>query len=393
MPLSSLRLPALALLAAALLAAAAWPRALAEPVRIALIEDRSAANDLAARHSEEGFRLGLAYATAGALRVGERAIELAVADDRGDAALAARLLAAAWRDGKADVAVAAGSSAAALAMLPVAAEARRVLLVAHAAADAITGSAGNRYVFRTAASARQSAIAGALAIARPELNLSVVAADTLDGREAVADLRAALAQSASGVFFISAYVAPPTAGIATVASAHYDDLHGLHGASTLLMLWGGREPPIAAIAATNPGRFGIHLGLIGEIPASTPAAVEGVTGYFSTLPRNPVNDWLVARWDERFHERPDGYAAGGMSAALAIVQALAQAPAADTEALVAALAGMNVATPKGTMVLRREDRQALQVMYHFRFDPAVAALPELVREIAIADIKLPLGDK
>jgi branched-chain amino acid transport system substrate-binding protein len=387
---------ALALVAAA----TAHHAACAEPIRIALITDGGAEQASAARHGEQGFRLGLEYATQGTLRVGTRAIELTVADDGGDPQRAASLLAAAYSAGEAALAIAAGSSASALAMLPVAAEARKILLVAHAAADAITGGAGNRYVFRTAISASQAAIAGALAIGRPELNLSVVAPDTLDGHDAVAALRAALERLSSGVFFISTYFLPlRSADIGTTLSAQYDDPHGLHGASTLLTLWGGFAPPLGAIAATNPGRFGIRLGVIGELeanppPASTCPAFEGVTGYFHTLPRNAVNDWLVARWAERFHEYPDGFAAGGMSAALAVAQALAAVPSVETEALSAALAGMSFATPKGTMVFRREDHQALQPLYHVRCDPQAASpLPMLVREIAAAEIRLPIGNR
>jgi branched-chain amino acid transport system substrate-binding protein len=243
-------------------------------------------------------------------------------------------------------------------------------------------------------------MAGALAIGRPELNLSVVAPDTLDGHDAVAALRAALEQPPSGVFFISAYFLPPRSGdIGTAVSAHYDDLHGLHGASTLLTLWGGFAPPIDAIAATNPGRFGIRLGVIGALDANPPPgracpAFEGVTSYFHTLPRNAVNDWLVARWVERFHEYPDGFAAEGMSAALTVIQALAAVPSAETEALIAALAGMRFAAPKGTMMLRREDHQALQPLYQIRCDPqAGSSFPMLVREIAAAEIKLPIGNR
>jgi branched-chain amino acid transport system substrate-binding protein len=62
--------------------------------------------------------------------------------------------------------------------------------------------------------------------------------------------------------------------------------------------------------------------------------------------------------------------------------------------LIAALAGMRFATPKGTMMLRREDHQALQPLYQIRCDPqAGSSLPMLVREIAAAEIKLPIGNR
>jgi branched-chain amino acid transport system substrate-binding protein len=53
-------------------------------------------------------------------------------------------------------------------------------------------------------------------------------------------------------------------------------------------------------------------------------------------------------------------------------------------------------TPKGTMIFRKEDHQALQSMYAFKIkvDPAVAwAIPELVRELKIEDMDIPIRNK
>jgi branched-chain amino acid transport system substrate-binding protein len=58
--------------------------------------------------------------------------------------------------------------------------------------------------------------------------------------------------------------------------------------------------------------------------------------------------------------------------------------------------GMEFDTPKGKMVFRKEDHQAMQPMYHFRIkvDPAVAwGIPELVREIKIDEMKVPVANK
>jgi branched-chain amino acid transport system substrate-binding protein len=105
-----------------------------------------------------------------------------------------------------------------------------------------------------------------------------------------------------------------------------------------------------------------------------------------------VNDWLVATWGARFGERPDGFAASGMAAALAAAAALARAPSAAADDLIAALAGLRVATPAGETLFRREDHQALQPIFHFRRDPqAASGLPTLVHEFAIGEIKLPIG--
>ncbi|HWV96435.1 MAG TPA: ABC transporter permease, partial [Xanthobacteraceae bacterium] len=62
----------------------------------------------------------------------------------------------------------------------------------------------------------------------------------------------------------------------------------------------------------------------------------------------------------------------------------------------AAMEGMEFDTPKGKMIFRKEDHQALQSMYHFRVkvDPNVAwAINEPVREIKIEDMNIPIRNK
>jgi len=55
--------------------------------------------------------------------------------------------------------------------------------------------------------------------------------------------------------------------------------------------------------------------------------------------------------------------------------------------------GMEFETPKGKMIFRAEDHQALQSMYHFKIkvDPAVEwGIPEFVREIPIEEMNVPI---
>src|SRR6266705_2335960 len=69
----------------------------------------------------------------------------------------------AYGDDKVDLAIGPTSSASALAMLPVAEEYKKLLLVEPAVADSITGDKWNRYIFRTGRSSSQDAIAAAVA--------------------------------------------------------------------------------------------------------------------------------------------------------------------------------------------------------------------------------------
>ncbi|MEC9310315.1 MAG: ABC transporter permease, partial [Pseudomonadota bacterium] len=53
-------------------------------------------------------------------------------------------------------------------------------------------------------------------------------------------------------------------------------------------------------------------------------------------------------------------------------------------------------TPKGTMMFRAEDHQALQPMYHFKIkveDGVEWAVPELVRELSIDELPIPIRNQ
>jgi branched-chain amino acid transport system substrate-binding protein len=90
---------------------------------------------------------------------------------------------------------------------------------------------------------------------------------------------------------------------------------------------------------------------------------------------------------------PDFFVCGGFAAAVFVAKAIETAGSTDTEKLITAMEGLEWMTPKGKMVMRKEDHQALQVMYHFKLkvDPNVAwAVPELVKEQSIEELNIPL---
>jgi len=74
-------------------------------------------------------------------------------------------------------------------VLPIAGEFRRILLVARNL-NTIAGAGSSRVVFRTGPTENQLALACALALGAPELNLMAVAAATDEGRIAVAGAQA-----------------------------------------------------------------------------------------------------------------------------------------------------------------------------------------------------------
>jgi branched-chain amino acid transport system substrate-binding protein len=152
----------------------------------------------------------------------------------------------------------------------------------------------------------------------------------------------------------------------------------------------------------DPKRYGIELSTGGNILPALAAYkpfpnMEGAAYYYYDIPKNAINKWLVAEHMKQFKTPPDFFTAGGMSAGLAVVEALKKTGGnTATEKLITTMEGMSFETPKGTMQFRKEDHQAMQAMYHFKIkvDPAVAwAIPELVREIPSKEMAIPIRNQ
>jgi branched-chain amino acid transport system substrate-binding protein len=106
-----------------------------------------------------------------------------------------------------------------------------------------------------------------------------------------------------------------------------------------------------------------------------------------------MNDWLVSQHEKRFGMPPDFFTAGGMAAASAVLSGVKKAGGTDSEKLIASLEGMEFDTPKGKMMFRNEDHQAMQCMYVFKIKADGANewdLLDLVREIPIAELPVPI---
>ena len=369
----------------------------AKPIKIALIEDSTGPLEAYAKQSINGFTLGLEYATHGTNAVAGHPIQVIVKDSQTKPDLGRSLLAEAYEDDGADLAVGGTSSAVALAMLPVAQDDRHVLIVEPAVADSITGDKWNRYVFHTARNSTQDAISNALAIGKPGVVIATLGQDYAFGRDGVAAFREAL--KPTGARLVAEEYAPPTTTDFTApAQRLFDALKGETGRKLIWVIWAGADP-MNKLKALGPERYGIELATGGNIlPVLRQwkdlAGMEGATYYYYGIPKNPVNDWLVAEHGKRFGGPPDFFTAGGMAAAMAAVAALEKTGGdADAEKLIPAMEGMAFETPKGTMTFRAQDHQALQPMYGFRLttQPGVDwAVPVLTHEFTADEMKLPV---
>jgi branched-chain amino acid transport system substrate-binding protein len=388
-----------ALLAAFAASAGSSALAAGPDYKIALIAGKTGALEAYARETETGFMMGLEYLTGGKMEINGRKLKVIVKDDQGKPDLGRTLLAEAYGDDKADLAVGTTSSGSAIAMLPVAKEYKKVLIVEPAAADAITGDKWNRYVFRTARSSMQDALAAASTLKGGSVGF--LAQDYAFGRDAIKAGKEALAATGSKARVVHEEYAPATTTDFTAPTQRlFDALKDKPQPRILQIVWAGPNP-MNKIAEMKPERYGIYLAPGGNIlPVMKTwknyAGTEGTIYYYYGFPKNKMNDWLVAEHMKRFNAPPDMFTAGGMAAAGAVVAALNKAGGGDSEQLVAAMEGMSFETPKGPMTFRKEDHQALQPMYHFRIKKDQKNewdLLELVREIPAGDLPLPVRNK
>jgi branched-chain amino acid transport system substrate-binding protein len=386
------------LLAAA--AALAITTAGAQELRIALILGKTGPFEAYAKETETGFMMGLEYLTGGKMELDGKKLKVIVKDDQLKPDLAKAALAEAYGDDKVALAVGTTSSGAALAMLPVAEEYKKVLIVEPAVADSITGDKWNRYVFRTARNSTQDGLAGAATL-MGQASVAFLAQDYAFGRDGVKAAKEALATMGSKAKVVHEEYAPQnTTDFTAPVQRIFDALKDKPQPRILAIVWAGAHP-LGKIADLKPERYGILLAPGGNLlPVLKTwkgyAGTEGAIYYYYGFPKNPMNDWLVAEHMKRFKSPPDFFTAGGFAAASAAVAALRKVPTGDTEKLIAAMEGMDFDTPKGRMTFRKEDHQAMQPMYHFRIKKDQKDewdLLELVREIPAKELPVPIRNK
>ena len=365
---------------------------------VAHVYDKTGPLEAYAKQTHNGLMLGLEYATQGTMTVAGRKIRVIEKDNQGKPDVARAQLASAYADDNADIAVGPTSSGVALAMLPIAEEYEKILLVEPAVADSITGDKWNKYIFRTGRNSSQDAIANAVAFDQPDTSIAMLAQDYAFGRDGVKAFKGALKQARIvHEEYLPANATDFTAG----AQRLFDALKDKPGRKIIFILWAGAGNPFK-IADLDPKRFGIEIATGGNtLAAMTPlkslAGMEGATYYYYGIPKNPINDWLVAEHQKRYGQPPDFFTAGGMSAAIAIVTALNKSSGkSDTDTLIKTMEGMSFDTPKGQMTFRPQDHQAMQSMYHFRIknDPSVPwAVQDLVKEITPDQMAVPIQNK
>ncbi|MGN6465643.1 MAG: substrate-binding domain-containing protein [Rhizobiaceae bacterium] len=351
-----------------------------------------------AKQTMTGFQLGLDYATKGTMMVKGKKIEVIEKDTQAKPDIARSMLSEAYADG-ALIAIGGTSSGATTAMLPVAAENEKILLIEGAVADSLTGPNSNKYVFKTSRKSSMDMQAQAIAL-RPDKNLylATLAQDYAFGHDGINALKFALEGTGANVVD-EEYIPFKTTDFTATIQRMIDALKDKPGRKVIFVNIAGIDA-FTPLTQAGLDRYGIEISTGGFILPQLAAiakklgGAEGAMYYHYEAPKNPVNDWLVKEHEKRFGEPPDFFTCGGMAAALAIVKALETADKWDTDTLIKTMAGMTWDTPKGPMTFRPQDHQALQdmFMYKMKVDAgAKYAVPELVKVIKADEMKIPVG--
>ncbi|MGM9988127.1 MAG: substrate-binding domain-containing protein [Bacillaceae bacterium] len=367
------------------------------PIKIGLLASMSGPLESYGKQTKNGFEIGLDYATEGKREVNGRKIEIVVEDTQTKPEIAVQKATKLLEDEKVDFLVGSSSSADTLALLPLAEEYEKIMVVEPAVADSITGSEWNKYIFRTARNSSQDAIAGAAAIAKPGVKIATLAPDYSFGQDGVKAFKQAAEKLGANIIhqeFADPKATDFTANLQKIIDAKPD---------YLFVVWAGANSPWNQIYDMKLAEKGIKISTgAPDIPVlktmSSLIGMEGFSVYYNSLPTNDVNKWLVEEHKKRFNgELPDLFTPGGMSAAIAIVEALKKTEGStNTDKLISTMEGMSFETPKGKMTFRKEDHQALQTMYAIKLqkvDGIDYPVPVLQRELTPAETEPPIINK
>ncbi|WP_412103412.1 substrate-binding domain-containing protein [Rossellomorea aquimaris] len=365
-----------------------------ETVKIGVLASLTGALESYGKQTQRGFELGLEYATDGTMEVAGKKIEVIFEDTETKPEVAVQKATKLLEEDEVDFLMGSSSSGDTLAVLPLAEEYEKIMVVEPAVADSITGSEFNRYIFRTARNSSQDAVAGAAAIAKDGVKIATLAPDYSFGRDGVAAFKAAAEKLGADVVH-EEYADPAatdfTSNIQKVIDSKPD---------YLFVIWAGANSPWNQIADMKLQEKGIKISTgapdIAALSAMEPlVGMEGFSVYYHELPDNEVNDWLVEEHKKKYDgDVPDLFTPGGMSAAISIVEAIKKTEGdLDPETLIETMEGMSFDTPKGKMTFREEDHQALQTLYAIRLEKKEGVpypVPVLVRELSPEETAPPI---
>ncbi len=365
------------------------------PIKIGIVTSKTGVLEAYGNQMLNGFEIGLDYATGGTREIDGRKIEIVVEDTQTKPDIAVQKATKLLEQDNVDVLVGSASSADTLAILPLVEEFEKVMVVEPAVADSITGSEWNRHIFRTARNSSQDAAAGAAAIAKPGVKIATLAPDYAFGHDGTAAF-VKIAKELGAEIVLEEFADPKatdfTANVQKIVEAKPD---------FVFVIWSGANAPWKTLMDMKLPEKGIKIStgapdIAGLKTMNNLDGMEGFTVYYHELPNNKVNDFLKEEHQKRYNSVPDLFTAGGMSSAIAVVEGIKKAGSTEADKLISAMEGMEFETPKGKMMFRAEDHQALQTLYAIKLEKQEGKdylVPTLIRELSPEETVPPIQNK
>jgi branched-chain amino acid transport system substrate-binding protein len=380
-----------------------------QPIKIAILMDRSNVLAFYGDWSIDTFLLGLDYCLAddyngpwskdlsdgaeikGAFHLPDgREIRLKVYDTQGKADVGVAKAEEAIIKWGADILVGCTWSPIASSVTSIAKEYEKLFFVTPAAAASITEDpVFNKYVFRLSRNGVYDAKCFAYYATKTlkAKTFGFLAVDNPFGRAGVANMEAAVGEY--GGKTVAAEFAPATCA----DFKPYIERVLAHNPDAVMQVWAGNFGPLykdlvvtKAFERTQVCGAAIDIlsmNWVDETPGCKDVliGVEGLCAYGYKIPKNPVNDWLAKAYKDkhvvtnwRLAEAlgvtklkdacyPELYSVGNFATAQAIVKALEDVPGMSTDGMIADLEGMELETPGGRLVIRPEDHQGIREGY------------------------------
>lgn len=321
---------------------------------------------------EQGFTLGLEYATDGSNQVAGRPITVVTKDTSSNPDTGVTLAREAIESDGAQILVGSPSSPVALAISGVAAENEVIYIAGPAATPALTGENFNEYTFRNGRTSEQDALTMGAALLEEGENFIQIAQDNAFGQGSAAafyntikELDGAFALNDNTDGLGTVFAPPETTDFTPYINQILDS-----GADVLIVTWSGTGFVPMFQQMQQLGVFDVVTVATGFGDNQTLAqgyadAVNsvGVSVYHYSLFDNDVNNWLIEKHQEAYNTPPDLFTESGFNSALMLVRALEQTEGDPTAtAMIDALEGMTFDGPKGQYTIRAEDHVLLQPM-------------------------------
>jgi branched-chain amino acid transport system substrate-binding protein len=367
-----------------------------EELVVGLMTDKSGALAIYGPSQTNGFYLGLKYATEGTMEVAGRPIRVIERDNSSDPEIGVSQARELIEAEGADILIGNISSGVALAVIPVAEQNNVIYIAEPAAAPQITADNFSPNTFRTSRTSFQDALVMGRGLLDMGSTFVQIAPDYAFGIGSACSFYFVMKEG-GGEFAIND--SPTECGtvfapLETTDFTPYINQVLESGADVLIITWAGAGfaplfQQMSQLGVFDEMVIGTGVGDNQTLAAGYADAIGsvGIQVYHYTLPDNPINDWLVEQHFAEYGGPPDLWAAGGMMAAIMMVEGLrATNGDSSAEALIEVYeSDFSFDGPKGMNYIRPYDHVLLQSLYFVEVvnttDPDFKFV-ELIREFA-----------